>query len=208
MGLQTKLVISFISLLSCLTVMTTGVYAILYSSSYFTINNVTLGIRGSTGKVYGYRYGAKGPEYKGVLLYDEGEMVCTEEMYDSFFANTSFGTFTRRMEYIFQFVVEEEDEAQTLVSLEEHHLTDTDIYVDQYQYLYQKKEPTPAEWNNAPAIYEGDFAEPMLVDFGQTLWVRAYLKTRIAPENFTINMSFPAEWKCVFYVTGFGETTV
>ena len=43
---------------------------------------------------------------------------------------------SRKMEYIFQFVVEEEDEAQTLVSLEEHYLTDTDIYVDQYQYLY------------------------------------------------------------------------
>ena len=54
MGLQTKIVVTVLSIVACLSVMVTGIVAILLSGVTF-YNNETLVMANIQGKLYGYR---------------------------------------------------------------------------------------------------------------------------------------------------------
>lgn len=176
MGLQTKIVVSVLSIVACISVMVTGIVAILMSSVMFQ-NNETLVMSNIKGCLYGYRFGAGDHDIydlstgsrQPVLLYRDCEVVDDFALND-ILKNVTFGTEEKFIEYIFVFELDRESQSEVWVDLENASIT-SQMYSANYQYCYQKEEPTLSEWENAKAV-DGT----MVVNkSNKYLWLRASL---------------------------------
>ena len=176
MGLQTKIVVSLLSIVACISVMVTGIVAILMSSVMFQ-NNETLVMADIKGNLYGYRFGAGNHdiydlstgEIQPVLLYKDGQ-VADENALRDILRNVSFGTSEKFIEYIFVFELDRDAESEVWVNLEDASIT-SKMYYANYQYCYQTEEPSLEEWNQAKTI-----SGTMVVNKeNRILWLRAGL---------------------------------
>lgn len=176
MGLQTKIVVSILSMVACISVMTAGIVAILMSGVSIQ-NNETLVMADIKGCLYGYRFGAgnhdiydiEGGELKPVLLYKDGE-VANEAGLRDILKDVSFGTPEKFIEYIFLFELDQMAETEVWVNLEEAIITSS-IYAQNYQYCFQESEPTLDEWDSASTV-----GGTLVVNKqNRMLWLRASL---------------------------------
>ncbi len=176
MGLQTKIVVTVLSIVACLSVMVTGIVAILLSGVTF-YNNETLVMANIQGNLYGYRFGAgdhdiydlSTGEMKPYLLYRNGE-VANEAALKDILRNVTFGTPERFIEYIFVFELDRDVQNEVWINLEEASTT-SEMYYAKYQYCFKEKEPSLEEWGNAKEI-----SGTMVVNQeNRYLWLRACL---------------------------------
>ena len=174
MGLQTKIVVSLLSIVACISVMVTGIIAILLSNLE-VLNNETLVMADIKGNLYGYRFGAgdhdiydlSTGEVSPVLLYVDGEVADAPRLRD-FTRNVRFGTPERFMEYIFVFELDRDAESEVWVNLENASVSNK-LYYANYQYCYRETEPSVEEWETAKVI-----SGTMVVNKeNRYLWLRA-----------------------------------
>ncbi|MGN1259164.1 MAG: hypothetical protein ACI4T8_02925 [Christensenellales bacterium] len=205
MSLESKIVVSIMSILGCLSVMATGVYAILYTNNYRLQNNSTLAMTDVCGKLYGYRYGAGFYDITDSLLYVDGK-VADEQKLQDYISNVNFGTTDHCMEYILHFVVDEGASAGTWIELTNHQLTENSRLTDRYQFIMQETEPTLEEWEKAQ-----DIDGTLMVDLNNRhIWLRALLKEMKKSEVEKIaqtgrELVSYAQWTFTFSFTGIGE---
>ena len=205
MGLQTKIVVSIMSILGCLSVMATGVYAILYTNNFRLQNNSTLAVSDIEGELYGYRYGAGFFDITDKLLYKDGKVVNENDL-KTYISNVSFGTTEHCMEYILHFVVDKDATAGTWIELTNHSLSENSQLTDRYQFCLKETEPTTEEWEDAKDI-DGTIMADMNT---RHVWLRACLKKMKKSEIEKIVQSGRelvtyAQWTFTFSFTGVGE---
>ncbi len=214
MGFQTKIILTFISMLSCVSVMTAGIVAILYSNNFSVTNNETIVMQSVVGDLYGYRFGAGyGDIYatnkttgvmEPVLLYKAGEKQNTPEA-TWFTENVTWAPSSqeKRIEYIFYYEIGELSDITTIITLTNNKVIDSgnkisEVYADKYQYIVQQEEPLLTDWEDAPLI-----TEEIIVDHdSQYVWLRAMISVNKANDvNNTFesfSFSAPCTWSFSF----------
>ncbi len=206
MGLQTKIVVSILSMVACISVMTAGIVAILMSGVTFQ-NNETLVMADIKGCLYGYRFGAgthdvydmKNGEMKPLLLYKDGE-VANESGLRDILQNVSFGTPDKFIEYIFVFELDELADTEVWVNLEDAQTTST-VYFQDYQYCFQEAEPTLEQWESA-----NDIGGTLVVNqTNRILWIRASLGVQYQDYE-SRGLATRCTWTFTFSFTGAGST--
>ncbi len=201
MGFQTKVILTFISMLSCVSTMTAGVVAILYQSNFSVNNNETIVMNTMVGDLYGYRFGAgyfdiydrdDNGRMVPILLYQAGE-VYNQTTYNNFTQSVGWGVGTeeKKIEYIFYYALDDLSEAITWITLTKSGVisSNTELpsvaYVDTYQYIVQKEEPFEEDWETAPEI-----TQTLTVNKeSRHIWIRACIEPR--KQKLTIDNTEP-----------------
>ena len=133
MGFQTKIIICFLSMLGCVSVMTTGVIAILYQNNLQFVNNETIKMQQASGNLYVMRFGTSTGDICAAgstnakqypcLLYKDSELV-DAELFKEFTRSSTFSDYqeslgdARKMEYLFKYELTSElTEETTYIAL-------------------------------------------------------------------------------------------
>lgn len=178
MGFQTKIIVSFLSMLGCVSVMTTGVVAILYQNDMQFVNNETIQMREVSGDLYVMRFGAGYEDVwdeenstkehpQPVLLVTEGNRVVDQSLLNRFLQNVTFSPETknlqsRKIEYVFKYEISTLTEVPTLISIKDAKVNkinsitredlgvESDLYEATYRYAYSEQEPK--EWDETDSL--------------------------------------------------------
>ena len=201
MGFQTKIIICFLSMLGCVSVMTTGVVAILYQNNLQFVNNETIKMQQASGNLYVMRFGTNtgdicdagstNSKQYPCLLYKDSEIV-DAELFKDFTRSSTFSDYqeslgdARKMEYLFKYelssTLTEETTYITLVNAELNQInpvtkTDLGIRSDMYDvsYRYAFNYDEPDVWD--------DFTSKSLSEYTLTNNTNTETETRILEIN-------------------------
>ena len=173
MTLQTKFVLTVISMVLCICILVTGVYASSLGYDIGISNFVTIREASIQGELYGERYGAGSYDIFGSekgLLYSTANGINSENM-TRFTQDVSFAPGSASMEYLFLFIRPTSATSDTWVYLEDVSLSENDFLNASYKYGYGATEPS---WNRAEKI------DKVMQVTSKTpyLWIRIQLTVR------------------------------
>lgn len=221
MGIQTKIIASFLSMLSCVSVMTTGVVAILYNNDIQFTNNETISFREVSGDLYGYRIGGgnediydieafiESGDVQPVWLYTNGQAVDDSHNYfEKFFKNVGFRKNaegddyeTQSMYYVYKYVLDKASESDVWVSME-HKITSA-YYEETYLYYFGEVEPEIWDTTENTEVKKIDKTLVVNVD-SNVLWLYAGIRynpgghTAVDHQSLEFNTHCTWEYKFFF----------
>lgn len=185
MGFQTKIITCFLSILGCVSVMTTGVVAILYQNDLLLINSETIEMQATSGKLYVMRFGAgyydiydkensTTKKQQPLLLFDNSELV-DQSLYNDFLSNVTFAPQTeqsseRKIEYLFKYELNMLSEEIIYIALVNEKLnqinaitredlgTPSKMYQASYRFAFTEDEPDSWSDNTSTVLSEYDLS--------------------------------------------------
>lgn len=185
MGFQTKIITCFLSILGCVSVMTTGVVAILYQNDLLLINSETIEMQATSGNLYVMRFGAgyydiydkensTAKKQEPLLLFKDSELV-DQSLYNDFLANVTFAPQTeessdRKIEYLFKYELSVLNVEPIYIALVNEKLnqinaitredlgTHSRMYQASYRFAFSEDEPEDWSDNSTSVLSEYDLS--------------------------------------------------
>lgn len=201
MSIRTKVVSTIIAMVCSLSVSATGIVAILLQFPVQVANTTSIALGDVQGDLYGERYGAGDTDLVLQHLYKNGVGVDTDTM-NYFCRDVSFSADSRKIEYIFKFVLSGSAENGVLVALTDATLSNSVNYTATYQYAYGQPEP---DWSTAEICeYNKNMSVTQQTPY---IWLKATLVVNQNVVQRVDLFDYSATWGFAFTFTGVQVST-
>lgn len=184
-----------------LSVSATGIVAILLQFPVQVANTTSIALGDVQGDLYGERYGAGDTDLVLQHLYKNGVGVDTDTM-NYFCRDVSFSADSRKIEYIFKFVLSGSAENGVLVALTDATLSNPVNYTATYQYAYGQPEP---DWSTAEMCeYNKNMSVTQQTPY---IWLKATLTVNQNVVQRVDLFDYSATWGFAFTFNGVQVST-